>query len=164
MLTIRRSLRSGLGRLQTGIAAVEFALILPVLLVILFGIINFGIYMYDKAVITNASREGARAGIISVVSGKGLGGSECAEINAGNSGISTAQCVVNNYVANNLVTFGTPTLTVTASHSGTGCSITPLPVGSNSCKLTVNVTYAFDGIGFLDLVFPTIAATTVMYY
>jgi len=47
-----------------GGSAVEFALILPVLILILFGIVEFSLIMYDKAVITNASREGARQGII----------------------------------------------------------------------------------------------------
>ena len=49
---------------QRGAAAVEFAIILPLLVVFLFGIIEFSIMFYDKAVITNASREGARAGIV----------------------------------------------------------------------------------------------------
>jgi Flp pilus assembly protein TadG len=47
-----------------GASAVELAIILPVLLVILFGIIEFGIYMYNKQMLTNAAREGARAGIV----------------------------------------------------------------------------------------------------
>ena len=45
---------------QRGAAAVEFAIVLPLLLVFVFGIIEFGFLLYDKAVITNASREGAR--------------------------------------------------------------------------------------------------------
>lgn len=49
---------------KTGVSAVEFAIVLPVLILFLFGIIEFGILFYDKAVITNASREGARAGIV----------------------------------------------------------------------------------------------------
>jgi Flp pilus assembly protein TadG len=49
---------------QKGVAAVEFAIILPVLLLLVFGIIEFSLILYDKAVITNASREGARAGIV----------------------------------------------------------------------------------------------------
>ena len=53
-------------RSQEGVSAVEFALILPFLLVLMFGIIEFGIFLFDKAVITNASREGARAGIVHV--------------------------------------------------------------------------------------------------
>jgi Flp pilus assembly protein TadG len=49
---------------QKGAAAIEFAVILPLLLVIIFGIIEFSVYFFDKAVITNASREGARAGVV----------------------------------------------------------------------------------------------------
>jgi Flp pilus assembly protein TadG len=49
---------------ERGVAATEFALILPVLLLILFGIIEFGMLMYSRTLITNASREGARAGIV----------------------------------------------------------------------------------------------------
>jgi len=51
---------------ERGAAAVEFALLLPVLLTILYGIIEFGMIMYGREVVTNASREGARAGIIQV--------------------------------------------------------------------------------------------------
>jgi len=51
-----------LKRGESGVAAVEFALILPVLMLILFGILNYGILLYDQAVITNAAREGARWG------------------------------------------------------------------------------------------------------
>ena len=51
-------------RSETGTSAVEFALILPLLVIILFGIIEFGIALYRQAVLTNASREGARLGIV----------------------------------------------------------------------------------------------------
>ena len=43
-----------------GAAMVEFAIVAPLLFVLLFGIIEFGVILYDQAVITNASREGAR--------------------------------------------------------------------------------------------------------
>jgi Flp pilus assembly protein TadG len=49
---------------EHGAVAAEFALLLPVLLIILFGIIEFGMIMYGREVVTNASREGARAGIV----------------------------------------------------------------------------------------------------
>ena len=49
---------------EKGASAVEFALLLPVLVLILFGIIEFGLMLYNKQVITNASREGARMGIL----------------------------------------------------------------------------------------------------
>src|SRR5690606_3704871 len=55
----------GIGRRRmAGVAAVEFALVVPLLLVILFGIIDFSFMLYDKAMLTNAAREGARAGIV----------------------------------------------------------------------------------------------------
>ena len=51
-------------KLQTGSNLVEFALVLPLLLTLVFGIIDFSLALYDKAVITNAAREGARAGVV----------------------------------------------------------------------------------------------------
>jgi Flp pilus assembly protein TadG len=49
---------------QRGAAMVEFALILIPLLVLTFGLIEFGLLMYNQQVLTNATREGARLGII----------------------------------------------------------------------------------------------------
>jgi Flp pilus assembly protein TadG len=47
-----------------GAAAVEFALVLPLFLVLLFGVVEFGLIMYAKGIITQASREGARYGVV----------------------------------------------------------------------------------------------------
>jgi Flp pilus assembly protein TadG len=47
---------------EKGASAVEFVFILPVVLLLLIGIIDFGVLFYNKQVITNACREGARAG------------------------------------------------------------------------------------------------------
>ena len=49
---------------ERGAAAVEFALVLPLLLAMLLGVVEMGLALYDKAVLTHASREGARAGIV----------------------------------------------------------------------------------------------------
>jgi Flp pilus assembly protein TadG len=49
---------------QNGVAALEFAIVLPVLAVILFGILDFALLFYNKQVLTNASRELARYAII----------------------------------------------------------------------------------------------------
>lgn len=51
---------------QRGSAAVEFALLLPVLLLVVFGVIEMSLALYNKTVITQASREAARAGIVLV--------------------------------------------------------------------------------------------------
>ena len=50
--------------LQRGAQAVEFALILPFFVLILLLIVDLGFLVYNKAVITNASREAARAGTL----------------------------------------------------------------------------------------------------
>jgi hypothetical protein len=48
---------------ERGAALVELAIVLPFLLLILVGIIEFGLLFYNQQVLTNASREGYRAGI-----------------------------------------------------------------------------------------------------
>lgn len=49
---------------QEGAAAVELAIILPLLLLFIFGIIEFSLALFNQQVITNAAREGARRGVI----------------------------------------------------------------------------------------------------
>ena len=123
-------------RSRAGSQVVEFALILPLLLILVFGVIDFGIAMYDKAVVTNASREGARAGIV------------FAPTRLTNADIVN---VVNTYCQNYLITFGAPS-TVQTTVARTG-----LTSGST---LTVTVQYHYDysvisyllpGLGALNL-------------
>ncbi len=45
---------------QEGAGLVEFAVLAPLLVVLLFGLLEFGQSLYAKEVLTNASREGAR--------------------------------------------------------------------------------------------------------
>lgn len=47
-----------------GVAAVEFALILPVLLLLVLGIINFGYLFGQKLALNQAVREGARQAVV----------------------------------------------------------------------------------------------------
>ena len=49
---------------QKGQALVEFAIILPILLMLVMGILQFGMMLNSYLTIENASREGARAGIV----------------------------------------------------------------------------------------------------
>jgi len=51
-------------RSERGQALVEMALVLPVLVLLIFGIIEFGRVFNAYLIITNAAREGARAGIV----------------------------------------------------------------------------------------------------
>ena len=49
---------------ERGQAMVEFALVLPVLLTLLCGIIDFGWIYYNQITLNNAAREGARYAVI----------------------------------------------------------------------------------------------------
>ncbi|MDX5376679.1 MAG: pilus assembly protein [Halomonas sp.] len=49
---------------QRGSEVVEFAISASLLFILLFGIIEFSVALFDKATLTNASREGARTGIL----------------------------------------------------------------------------------------------------
>jgi len=127
---------------ERGVAAVEFALLLPVLALILFGIIEFGLLLYDQQVITNASREGARAGIVEAATRPIL------------ADITT---VVTSYTGNYLVTFagGTVNPSVTAP-SGTCTAF-----GSS---LEVSVTYQYTFLVLKNFGFkgPLMTANTTM--
>ena len=74
-----------------GASAVEFAIILPMLVLLVFGIIELSFALYDKAMITNASREGARVGIV-----------------YRSPAVTNAEItsVINNYLGTHLITFG----------------------------------------------------------
>lgn len=85
-------------RPQRGQTVVEFAFMLPLLVLFLIGIIDFSILFYDKAVVTNASREGARQG--SIFRSNSTTG---AYMPLDSTGIQGA---VNSYLTNNVATFG----------------------------------------------------------
>ena len=63
MAALRRLLRRFV-RAQSGAEVVEFALTLPLLLLVVLGIIEFGFLFQQYEVITNAAREGARIGTL----------------------------------------------------------------------------------------------------
>jgi len=109
-----------------GTSAVEFALILPVLILILFGIIEFGVIMYDQQVITNAAREGARRGIVQA---------------SPRISKEKIQEVVNIYASPYLISFSSsnPPLGVNVECDGTPGSCTVF--GQN---LSVEVTYPYS--------------------
>ena len=56
-----------------GNAAVEFGLVLPLLLIILLGIIDWGHVHFTRMTMTNAAREGARAGVVDAADPEGTG-------------------------------------------------------------------------------------------
>jgi len=137
-------------RNQKGITMIELAIVLPILLIVLFAIAEISIALYDKAVLTNASREGARAGIVARPPLQRLTDSEIRQ-------------VVRNYASTYLITFGSDTLddgdiTITPANRNT------LPFGSN---LQVSVTYRYDFLVLSRLIAAILGpinlnATTVM--
>lgn len=55
---------AGNHRKSRGQALAEFALVIPVFLLLLYGIIEFGRYVYTVQILNNAAREGARYAIV----------------------------------------------------------------------------------------------------
>ena len=49
---------------ERGASAVEFAILLPLMLLIIGGIVDFGRFFFAKIELTNAAREGARAAVV----------------------------------------------------------------------------------------------------
>jgi Flp pilus assembly protein TadG len=111
---------------QQGAAAVEFALVLPILLLVFFGMVELSLALYDKAIITNASREGARAGIV---------------LSSPKMTDAQIRAVVLNYTNGSLISLGTttaPTVTVVQSNPAS------FP---NALRVTVSYTYKGLGVG-----------------
>lgn len=49
---------------DTGQDLLEYALVLPIFLLLVLGVIEFGLLFYEYNTVTNAAREGARAGVV----------------------------------------------------------------------------------------------------
>ena len=110
---------------ENGTSSVEFALILPVFILLMCGMIELSIALYDKSVLISASREGARAGIV-------LKNPKLTSLEIQN--------IVLNYTNGALISFGTsttPTVIVTQSTP----SVFPNPI-------SVTVNYSYSGFGF----------------
>ena len=133
-------------RSQKGQTIVEFAFMLPLLMIIVVGIIDFSIIFYNKAVVTNASREGARAGCVARYD-PSINPSPYVPLDL--TGVQTA---VNNYLAGRVVTFGAPNITTSVTW---GTSPTPplpnasppgtpaAPPASNYIDVVVTYRYTF---------------------
>lgn len=135
---------------QKGQSLVEFAIVLPFLLILLLGTVEFTIALYDKAVISNASREGARLGIVAYP--------EPDKPRATNGEIIAA---VQAYCSTHLVTFsGSSAVTVTPQATGGTDAGAPLSV-------SVQYNYGFLLIPNFVNALPNplpIHATTVMRF
>ena len=116
---------------------VEFAVVAPVLLLLVFGMIEFGRMVMVQQIITNASREGARVAVLD---------------NSTRSGVETT---VQNYLQSGSISGATITVSPDPpSSAGYGAAV------------TVNVSVPFNQVSWLStpmfLGGSTLRATTVM--
>ena len=65
--------RRGHGGHDRGAAAVEFALVVPLLLLLVFGIIDYGRFFFDSVSLRQGAREGARQAVVQIYGGKQAG-------------------------------------------------------------------------------------------
>jgi Flp pilus assembly protein TadG len=125
---------------QRGASAVEFALLLPLLVLMLDGMLEFGLILHNQSVLTSASYLAARAGIAQ----------DSPKLSA-----TQIAAIATNYCTGRLVSWGNgsaPTVTVVQS----GLSSYPNP-------LQVTVHFTFTGLlGFVQAN-PVLTASTVMY-
>lgn len=140
---MKTSLRSRLTRLSDteGVAAVEFAIILLVFLTIVMGILEFGYDWYLRNALANASREGARWGVMYKVDASNNWIAPC-NLTSG----KTIQDVVNNYLTKVLPAGTSWTTTVT----GAGYTAEFDAAGqANPLTVTVSSTKTWSALGNL---------------
>jgi Flp pilus assembly protein TadG len=121
---------------ERGAAAVEFAIVLPVLLAILCGTIDWGFYFYTREVVVNASREGARVGTLQFASG----------VNPATEAANAAR----SYLSGSLEAGRVSAAVITTNENATGIACP----AQSSC---VRITYPIGGsvTGFLKPFVPT---------
>ena len=119
---------------QRGAQIVEFAFVLPFLLIILFLIIDLGFLVYNKAVITNASREAARSG---------------AMLKATPWSTAAVAAVACAYARNALITTGAGTRAADCSGTADPVIVVLNPNGNVPPRfddpISVRITYRFSG-------------------
>jgi Flp pilus assembly protein TadG len=80
----------GIARNERGQTAVEFALVAPILIVLVLAIIQVGVAFHDYVTITDAARAGARKAIVARLSGGNLTDAQQAVRNSA-SGLNQAK-------------------------------------------------------------------------
>jgi len=124
-------------RHERGSTAIEFSLILPIMLALIFGIVDFGRLLFSYEVLTNAAREGARQGIKLV----------SPELTT-----TDMKTIVNTAIDNSLL-LDSANATVTAAKP-----TVPTPGNPTARNLVLNVAYNFDFL-MAHYVIPGLPAT-----
>jgi Flp pilus assembly protein TadG len=121
-------------RMRRGAVAVEMALILPFLMMVILGIIECGQVMTSQEIITNASREGARLA--------SLGGSTVG------TSTSTGAHEVNNRVRSYLDTGGISSSAATITVTDLDGAVSDLPQSNTGDRIQVAVSVPFNRIAW----------------
>ena len=134
---------SKIARDERGQAVTEFAVILPVLLLVLFAIFQFGIIFNNYIQVTAAAREGARKGAVNRTTGT------CTAVE--NLAISAAKAAAPG------LTWTTSGASVTATDT---CTSSALAQGSDF-KITANYPWSVSLIG-MSVMSGTLTSSTTM--
>jgi Flp pilus assembly protein TadG len=132
--TLRRFLLGSRGSVAVGVC-----LFLPFLLILLFGIVEMGQAWYQKQMLVNATREGARLGSL---------------LNDATNGSAQVSAEVTNFL-NQSGFPGTPHVTVTGADGATGTSVTVTATANYTLPVLHNLIPS-------NLSTVTLRATTVM--
>lgn len=130
-------------RNEAGLSLVEFNIVIFLFILLVFGIIDFGLLFYNQQVVTNAGREGARLGIVARTEDYKVNKADIIQ-------------EVNEFAESNIVSIGEKNF-----------SVIPLfASGGDYCArfqdvLTVQVTYDYH-FAFLPLATKTLGATATM--
>lgn len=109
-----------LRRDDTGAAAVEFALVLPLLLLLVFGIISYGYMLSFRQALSQGAAEGARAAAVALVNED----KESLALQAANEAIGTYQ-------------------NIKCNEGAMVCSVTVDPCNANGDPAYANVTMTY---------------------
>jgi Flp pilus assembly protein TadG len=129
---------------QRGASAVELALLLPLLLLMLDGVLEFGLILHNQSVLTSAANAAARAGIVQA-----------------SPKLSETQiaAIATNYCTDRLMAWGTPNAPTVSVVQSVDASY------PNPLRVTVRYTVKGLIVGGVLAAFqsnPVLSATTVM--
>ena len=99
-MTVNATIMTEKSKSNRGQTIVEFAFIIVLLFILILGIMEFGIVLYDKSVLTDACREGARAGVVFKSDPTTFAYDPMTE--------AEIKTVIDNYAQSRLLTFGAP--------------------------------------------------------
>ena len=116
-------------RRQAGSTGVETAVVFPALLLVLFGVVEAGVGVYDQKVISQASEEAARVGAAQATS---------------HMSPVAIMGVAQNYVSDKLITFGSSDAVKVAVDRSSGTKA--------GDPLTVTVSYPYNGLAVARII------------